>query len=102
MYDFAGDYSAPVQEVATPHANRQNLSQPYNGRDIQDKFESSVTEPEKTTSGMHEFWLWFTRQQTKNVVAMGINHHFDRNSLNGDNYNSERQRYIERYNLTRG
>jgi len=101
FYDNLGGYEAkPLEEVATPHANRQNLSQPYNGRDIQDKVDKSVTESEQKSSAKNEFWLFFTRQQTKNVVAVGINHQFDRNSFNGDNYTEQRQRYIDLYNKT--
>ena len=102
FYSQFSDYeSKPLEEVATPHANRQNLSQPYNGRDIQEKANNASTGGEPKSNGVHEFWLFFTRQQTKNVLAMGINHQFDRNSLSGDNYDSERQRYIDLYNSAR-
>ena len=101
FYDNLGGYEAkPLEQVATPHANRQNLSQPYNGRDIQDKVNKASTGDEPKSSGMHEWWLFFTRQQTKNVIAMGINHKFNRNELSGDNFESERQRYIDLYNTT--
>jgi len=51
FYDNLGGYEAkPLEQVAAPkkfvteHQNRENLSQPYNGRDIQDKVDKSVTE----------------------------------------------------------
>ena len=103
MYDFAGDYTAPQQEAETPHANRQNLSKPYKSdRQFQKNIDNAVTQPEQKSSASHEFWLMFTQQQTKNVVAMGVNHQFDRNKLSGDNFDSEKQRYVDLYNQALG
>lgn len=97
LYSQFEGYEAPVQEFETPHANRQDMRKPYDNG-FKKKVDNAVTESKPITGALHEFWLWFSRQQTKNVIAMRINTKFNRNMLTGDNYDSERSRYVELYN----
>jgi len=99
MYDFAGaDYVAPAMEdskpIETPHQNRPDLSKPYAGT-FSEKVKQASTGDEPKTSSSNQWWIYFTRQQTRCQIAMKINSGFDRNSLNGENYYKERERYIK-------
>jgi hypothetical protein len=99
LYDFIGkDYESPQQEVETPHQNRANLSQPYQG-EFKKNIESAITEPDVSGGASHNFWLWFTRQQTKCAIAHGVNSQFDRKKLT--DYDAEKKRYINLYNRSK-
>ena len=99
MYDFAGDYTAPTQsaQVDTPHQNRSDLSKPYAGTFAQ-KVKEATTESEPKTNASVSWWRFFTKQQDNNQIAQKINSQFNRDTLSGDNFASERQRYIDSYN----
>ena len=96
LYDFVGsEYSAPQQEEATPHANRQDLSKPYNGAFAQ-KAKEATTDSQPKTCANAEFWRWFTGQQTNNHIAVSINRMFKKIEIT--DYNETKRQYIETYN----
>lgn len=103
FYSQFGDTGAvipepkPDKKVETPHANRHDLSKPYSSQ-FQKKCDNAPTESAPTGNGSHEFWRFFTRQLTNNLIAQQVNTNFDRRNLNGENFQFEKERYIKLYN----
>ncbi len=97
FYDTFASHEAPEQteQPECKFANREDLSTPYSSNG---KKASEYSEPVPNTGAMVEFWLWVTHQRTNNTVAKRVNERFNRGELNGDNYASERARYIKLYN----
>ncbi len=94
FYDTFDNHEAPGQPECK-FANRDDLSKPYSS---DGKKTPEYSEPVPTTGAMVEWWRFFTRQRTNNTVAQKVNNQFTRASINGDNYTSERERYIKLYN----
>jgi len=94
FYDaFTGHEAPPQPELEYKHANRQDLHKPYES-EFSNKCEDAPTGAEKTTSAATEYWRFFTGQQTKCPIAMGINGSFDRNT---SDFKGDKARYIQLY-----
>ena len=103
LYDFVGDsYEAPLIPQKpirdTPHANRQDLSEPYVGRHEESKQSKSSSGTTEKTSAAVEFWKFFTRQITSNCTAQSVNRSFTRNEITGDNFQQQKEKYTRLYN----
>tara|TARA_R110000782_G_scaffold138593_1_gene231146 strand:- start:186 stop:530 length:345 start_codon:yes stop_codon:yes gene_type:complete len=77
----------PVREENWQAAGKDGSQTPKGN---QESFDAAPT-----TSASHEFWLWFTGQQTRNTVSMKINAMFDRKTIT--NYDEEKARYLDAY-----
>ena len=101
LYDFVNDdYEAPTVEnkpVETPHQNRADLSKPYSS-DFNQKVKQAVTDSEPKTNANYEWMLLITNRTSSNHIAIKVNANFVRNSITGDNFESEKARYINEYN----
>lgn len=96
LYDFVNsDYEAPeIQTAETPHANRQDMSRPYNNQ-TQQNIDRVVTESEPATSAETSWWRWFTRQIDDNRIAKLVNIEFNRSNLS--DYDKTKVEYVSRY-----
>ena len=101
MYDFAGDnYQAPAQAepVETPHQNRPHGVLKYeNNLQFQQKVDAAPTDSAPKTSARYEWGLLIANRDSNNHVALKVNLLFVRNSITGDNFKSEKARYLSEY-----
>lgn len=101
LYDFmSNDYEAPKHapqaETGKPKA-RRDLSAPV-GAVFAKKAREAVTCSGDVPSSELE-WLKFIMQRSpRGRVSLIVNKQFDRNKINGHNYEEERSRYIDLYN----
>lgn len=103
LYDqFSGD-GAPIYETSkapfagTPHANRDDLSKPYeSNKEFQSKVDSAPVDSAPKTSASIEWWRNFTGQMTDNNIALKINSMFKRALIT--DYDAEKARYVLEYN----
>ena len=75
------------------HANRADISKPY----VSNKYpEREIDNTPKTCHNV-SWWRFFTGQQDNNIIANQANRNFTKSDINGDNYESEKQRYFKEY-----
>lgn len=106
FYDQFSGNDAPVYEVSkkpftprkeeTPHANRQNLSEPYKQAEFKAKCDNAPTDRAPTTHAITHWWRFFSRQQDNSPIAFQVNSEMNRNNVM--DYKQSKQQYIDRYN----
>jgi hypothetical protein len=102
MYDQFAGFEAPQYETSkkpfvTPHQNRDDMTNPYNGHSEEQKQFASNRIVISNSSASVEFWRWFTGQITKDEIAQCVNRSFTRNDITGDNYDKQKEKYSRLY-----